>query len=261
MASKDDPCCAAVIGLAVGLGLLYSGIQRYLLLQKINNTPTSKVRSAAVGLVELSGKALCREPQLSPISGAKCIYWKIHEEYYQPGKHGGWRTTSSNFSHKDFYLEDDTGKMLVDPKDATIEIPSDFTSTGHLSSKGLLGIVPQRQLDPKVLAYLEGNPDAKGRAYRWSGYELRFTEWFIAEGDPLYVLGNAEPQEGASSAIGFENLVVRQGKYDKVFYISDSGERKVVDSIRGSLYWQLGIGFVLAAICGYYIIYRMTGGT
>jgi hypothetical protein len=260
MASKGDPCCAALVGLVIGLGLLYYGLQRYLLLQKINNTPTSKVRSAAVGLVELFGNALCKEPQSSPISQAKCIYWKVHEEWYQPGKHGGWRTISLNSSHKDFYLQDETGKMLVDPSDATIEIPSDFSSTGRLSGKGFLGI-PQKQLDQKVLDYLERNPEAKARCLRYSSYELRFTEWFIAEGDPLYVLGTAEPQDGVSSSIGFENLVMKQGKYDKMFYISDSGERKVTDNIKGSMYWAMGIGFVLSAICAYYILYRMTGGT
>ncbi len=240
-------CCWGGPLLIIGLGVLYSGIQKYLLVQKITDTPTSKARSAAVGLIELFGKAVCKEPQFSPISNVKCIYWKMNAEWYQPGKNGGWRMISSGFSHKDFDLEDDTGKMLVDPTGATIEIPVDFSSTGYLSSKGFLGILPQKQLDQKVLAYLDANPDAKALAYRFSGYELRFTEWYIAEGDPLFVLGTADLQEGVSSSIGSENLIVRQGKYDKVFYISDTGERKIVDNIRGSMYWYIGVGFVLAA--------------
>jgi hypothetical protein len=246
--------CLGGLCVVIGLGLLYAGIQKYLLVQKITDTPTSKVRSAAVGMVELSGKAVCKEPQFSPLSNVKCIYWKMNAEWFQPGRNGGWRMISSDSSHKDFDIEDDTGKMLVDPTGATIEIPVDFSSMGYLRDRGFLGIVSQRQLDPKVLAYLESNPDAKARVYRFSGYELKFTEWYIAEGDPLFVLGTADLQEGVSSSVGSENLIVRQGKYDKVFYISDTGERKVVDTIRNSMYWYIGIGFVLAAAGAYALI-------
>ncbi len=255
----DDPICGAIIGLFFGLVFVYSGLHRYLLAQKITNTPTSKVRSAAVGLVELSGKAVCREPITSPISQAKCVYWRVAAQYYQPGKHGGWRQLYDKWSQSDFYLEDDTGKMLVLPKGAQVEIPADYSAKGYLNPINVFGI-GGKKLDAKVLEYLERSPSEKSVIQSYSHRELSFTEYYIAEGDPLYVLGTAEPVQGASSALGYENLAIGKGKIEGTFYISDSGERKVIDKIRGSMWWQLAIGAVLTVVCGFYILSRIFGG-
>jgi hypothetical protein len=213
----------------------------------VKNTPTSKVRSAAVGLVELAGKAKCKTDIESPISKAKCTYWKIKAEWYQPGKHGGWRDLCSAKSSEQFYLQDETGQMLIEPKDAEIDIPVDFTSNGYMSSKGFLGL-PQKALDQKVLDFLEANPDVKKKFQSYSGYDQRVFEYFIAEGDPLYVLGRAEPIAGASSEIAHENLIVKKGKFENIMYMSDSSEKKVIGNLSGSMWWGIGLGLILFGI-------------
>lgn len=241
-------CCIGPAFLVFGLLCIYGGVNRYLLLQKINNIPTSKVRSAAVGLVELFGKAKCKDDMSSPVSKAKCTYWKVVGEYYQPGKHGGWRTIYNKASSSQFYLEDETGKMLIEPKNAEMSIPSDLVSTGHLSDKGFLGILKQKKLDDRVLAFIDSDAEAGQRFRSRAGYELRLTESYIAEGDPLYVLGSAVPVAGASSGVAHENLIVKQGDMEKLMYISDSGERKVKDNVRWSMIWAFVLGIPLSCI-------------
>ncbi len=249
MAKNDNPFCGGLFAFGMGLILIYGATQRYLLAQKIKNTPTSKVRSAAVGLVELFGKAKCNESILSPVSKVKCAYWRLKCEYYKPGKHGGWRDIYTPASDsKTFFLEDDTGKMLIDPKGAEIDIPSDFKSEGHLAAGGIAGLFKNKVLDAKVLAFLEEDSAAKTAFHNHSSFNLRLTEFFIAEGDPLYVLGNAEPQKGASSALAHENLLMKKGGGENLMYISDSGERSVIGKVQGGIWWMLGLGFVLAAI-------------
>jgi hypothetical protein len=244
-------CCSSVFFI-IALASLYAGISTYFLMQKIKNTPTSKVRSAALGLVELFGKAKCKDAIYSPISNAKCVYWLIAAEYYQSGKHGGWKSLYRKQSASGFYLEDDTGKMLISSENATVDIPSDFRSEGHLSSKGFLGF-SQAQLDGKVLKFLENNPDANSAFQRYSGHNLRIAESFIAEGDNIYVLGTAQQQKDISGNISNENLLVGRGR-DSIFYISDSEEKKVVSGMQMKILWPIVIGVVLGCISLFIII-------
>ncbi|MFH0737016.1 MAG: GIDE domain-containing protein [Candidatus Micrarchaeota archaeon] len=242
-------CCGAGIFFIMGIALLLGGVQRYQLYQKISNTPTSKVRSAAVGLVELFGKARMDNDMDSPISKTKCVYWRVHGEYYhQAGKHSGWRTIFNKASSIPFYLEDETGKMLVDPKDGEVEIPSDYRCEGHISEMNILGMTFNKKMDEKALAFINNDPAAKSAFMGHSGSKLRITEHFIAEGDPLYVFGNAEPKPGASSATAHENLFVKKGAVEQIMYISDSGEKKVKDSMKWSMLAMLVFGFIFSAV-------------
>jgi len=250
-------CCGGIIFFFIGIGLLIYGAQRFLLYQKIKNTPTSKVRSAAVGLVELFGKARCATDLSSPVTGAKCIYYRIIGQYYKPGKNGGWKNIYNDASSVKFFLEDETGKMLIDPKDGEIDIPSDLVLEGHLTDKGFLGM-HQNKLDARVLAFLEKNPDAKKKFEYYKDHNLKVFEYFIAEGDPLYVLGTAEPLKGASSDISYENLIVGKGKSDIGLYISDSGEKTVL----GSMVWGIAgsiVGGLVLSVLGLIFILTNIG--
>jgi hypothetical protein len=244
-------CCGSIFFLLFGGTLTYAGVQQYLLSQKIKNTPTSKVRSAAAGLVELFGKAKCKDDISSPISKAKCIYWHVNcEYYYHHKKSSGWRTFYSRSSSTPFYLEDDTGKMLVEPKDGQIQIPSDFRSQGHLSDKALFGLLPQKQLDAKVMAWMDADPAVKSAFGGYGGHDLRVTESFIAEGDPLFVLGSAEPIPGAASDVKHENLMVKKNNIDKILFISDSEEGKFVNTMGwvSWIYLFIGLAFLIGAL-------------
>jgi len=244
--AKDNPFCGGIFAFGIGLILTYSGVQRFLLVQKIKNTPTSKVRSAAVGLTEFAGKAVCAEAMESPISKVKCPFWRVTGEYYyRSRKSSGWRQFFMKESGNRFYLEDDSGKMLIDPKNAEIDIPHDLQSVGHTTDKGLLGLLPQKKLDERVMAYVNG--EGRGAFSGHMAQQLRVTEYFISEGDPLYALGNTMPLEGASSAIAHENLIMRKHG-DMPMYISDSGEKKVTDKLGGSIWWQLGLGLLLSGV-------------
>lgn len=242
----------AFIGFFVGLGLIYSGGKRYLLVQKIKNTPTSKVEGAAVGLTELSGKAECHDPTDSPISAVKCAYWRLNADYYVSGKNGGWRRFYSADSHKQFYLVDETGKMLVDPHGAEIDIPIDWTYQGYIAG-GLFGT--GHTMDPRVLKFVDTLDDPGKRKFMaYSHSDVRVNESYIADDDPLFVLGSAEPIEGMSSAVAYENLMMRKGDIDKTMYISDNGERKVIQNLSGSMYYHIGGGLALSAICLFFLL-------
>jgi hypothetical protein len=240
------PCCLGFFFLSGSALLLNDALQQYLLGQKIRNTPTSKARAAAVGLVELNGKAKCGETLVAPITKSKCAYWEVVAQYYyHHKKSSGWRTFFSEKSGKRFYLEDDTGKVLIDPVDANVNIPHDFLFQGTLNDKQFFGLLPSNQVDKKVLDYLQSNQKANDAAKGMSGKQLRFMEYYIAEGDPLFTLGSAEPLEGATSSTASENLVVRKNARDKLMLISDSSEKKVLGGLSLRFYIEIFFGLFM----------------
>lgn len=93
----------------------------------IEDTPTSKIRSAPQGYVELEGWALPTElgPAKAPLSGGDCLWWEFEvarrETTYRNGhQRTRWRTIEKGSSHQNFVLEDDTGRCRVEPRGACV---------------------------------------------------------------------------------------------------------------------------------------------
>jgi len=53
------------------------GFRHYKHQLTIRDTPLSKIDSAAIGLVEISGRVQSTASQKAPVSGEPCIYWRI----------------------------------------------------------------------------------------------------------------------------------------------------------------------------------------
>jgi hypothetical protein len=89
----------------------------------IEDTPTSRVRSAAQGYVELSGQGLlpADSHNKAPLSGMPCTWWryKIEERSYT-GRSRSWSTIDSGTSEVPFLLDDGTGRCLIDPRGAEV---------------------------------------------------------------------------------------------------------------------------------------------
>lgn len=224
-----------IIFTILGVAMTVTGMRKYLLAQKIKNTPTSKVRSAAVGLVELYGKAESKEKMLSPLSQRPCAYWKIIAEHESASKNQErtWSKFFTDESKDRFYLRDDTGKMLVEPEGADISIMHDFEFTGHMKGTTFFGLIKQKQIDSRIFDYIRENPKAKHRFENYDDKLLRVREYIVEQGSKIYLLGSAMPMEGVSgSHVAHENLIVRKGKHEKAMFISDS-EEEIISLLMG----------------------------
>ena len=63
--------------LTVGGGaVFFYGFNRMKRFQLMNDTPTSKIRSMAMGLVEIKGKASAKKYLNAPFSRDECVYYK-----------------------------------------------------------------------------------------------------------------------------------------------------------------------------------------
>ena len=83
--------------------------------RQMENTPTSKVRSVAMGMVEVKGEAIRKFALLSPMSQTPCVFYRLTK--YRRDKNNQWRVSSiSSSDNVPFLLEDNTGRIEIDPK-------------------------------------------------------------------------------------------------------------------------------------------------
>ena len=68
------------------------------------DTPTARIRSMAMGLVEVNGQVRGRSMVSAPFSGHDCVFWQV--DIAVQGRRGGWRVIHRNASGQPFYLED-----------------------------------------------------------------------------------------------------------------------------------------------------------
>jgi hypothetical protein len=89
----------------------------------VADTPTSRVRSAAQGYVELSGRGLMmpNSENRGPLTGQPCTWWRYKiEERNSTGRSRSWTSVQSGTSELPFLLDDDTGQCVVDPRGAEV---------------------------------------------------------------------------------------------------------------------------------------------
>ncbi|SDU11888.1 E3 ubiquitin ligase family protein [Halopseudomonas salegens] len=96
---------------------------RYRRARWIEDTPRSRIRSAAQGLVELAGRLESggHAPLVSPLGGANCLWYRFKvEEYRSSGRNSRWRVIESGESERPFLLCDETGQCWIDPRGAEV---------------------------------------------------------------------------------------------------------------------------------------------
>ncbi len=124
-ASGEFWLAMAALAAAAAWGF-YSGFTWWRWARLIEDTPTSRIRSAAQGYVELQGVArlMGGEPIVAPLSRRACAWWSYRvDERVQDGNRRRWRRVASGVSEHIFLIEDNSGTCVVDPDGAEV-LPS-----------------------------------------------------------------------------------------------------------------------------------------
>lgn len=178
------------IGTVVALVLAVAGFYGYYRFLRrvriIEDTPTSKVRSAAQGYVELvgHGELMQGPPIIAPLTGITCTWYRYRieektESYDSRGqRRTNWRTIDSGTSESLFLLRDDTGECVVDPDGAEITPASKDVWYGNSPT-------------------WSGTPPGKRSGGLFSGARYRYAEERMHPGDPLYAIGLFRTDGGA----------------------------------------------------------------
>lgn len=230
----------SIAGFVIGIILFVMGFAWLRQKRLIENIPTSKIRSIAMGLVEIFGEVVPAEKKVlkSPFSNKDCVYYRyLIQEYRSSGKTSYWATIRKQTKAVHFYLKDKTGSVLVEPKGAKVDIPKDFEFNSSLGKDPPLGV--KRFLRKHNLRF-EGFLGINKR--------MRYREFFIAPKDKLYIIGTAGDNpfvEEATAKKGVEDVMIQKGKLDRFYYISDKPEKDVLKSLKWKIFAGLAGGAFL----------------
>ena len=131
---------ALAFGLLLSLVGIVSGFWVYREYRLLKNTPPSSVRSLAKGFVHVHGKSAVENPLTSPLTQTPCCYYRTNIQHWVAGgsrSPGRWKEFFHEQDEKEFYLDDGTGKVLVNPKGAEYLLPELYQV--EISAKAVFG--------------------------------------------------------------------------------------------------------------------------
>jgi hypothetical protein len=114
----SQPLFWAVLGIVFGPYLFYRGFRVLQLKRTIMNVPRSTVRAAAMGPVEISGKALGPYTLVAPMSHDDCLYYRLHVESNPSGD----LKSAIHELCAPLFLDDGTGVVMVYPQGAELRM-------------------------------------------------------------------------------------------------------------------------------------------
>ena len=131
------------LGFFAGIWMFYSGFRMLQRRRLILDTPLSKIRSASMGIVEISGLATGPYTITAPITGRECFYCRTQIwEWKQQGRSKGWVSAASQCIYVPFFVDDNTGRLLVDPRGADLDLHCDFKDEFNTSFFSSADIAP-----------------------------------------------------------------------------------------------------------------------
>lgn len=123
--SSDDGrlVIGAIFGFGSGIWSFIKGFRTYRELRVVEDTPVMPVRSIPMGLVHVHAKATGAETVTSPVTHTPCFFYKVDiEKWKSDGKSGSWSKYRTDADGVKFYLQEDTGKALVDAHQAEFDL-------------------------------------------------------------------------------------------------------------------------------------------
>jgi E3 Ubiquitin ligase len=178
----------AVVGAVAGVALFFRGFRMLQYKRLILNTPFSKIRSASMGLVEMSGMPAGPQTISAAITGDPCYYYRMKAwQWVESGNDHKWEQVLDESLSVPFFLEDSTGKVLVNPQGAELDVHRNFTDEVQTSRFGKGSLIPENIR--KFVAQ-------RGLL---SGDKIRLEERIIKPGYPLFVYGTLGENPGQTS--------------------------------------------------------------
>jgi hypothetical protein len=180
----------ATVGAAGGLYLFVRGFRLLARKRLLLNTPTSKIRSASLGLVEVSGLATGPYTLPTPIAGRPCFFYRTTAWQQNGDSSREWKKVAEETLGVPFFLDDNTGKLLIEPKGADLDLHRDLREEYS-------DTIFSPHTTPQVLSFLarHGVKPSNG---------IRVEECSIQPQNPLFIVGTIAENPGVEvAAAGF----------------------------------------------------------
>lgn len=176
-----NPVLWALLGFPLGI---YAFIRGFFLLRRkrfIQDIPRSTIRGAPLGRVEVAGKVEGPYTILAPMSEEDCFYYRAL--VWSKGERSSWRKAAEESLAAPFFLDDGTGKMMVDPRGAESDLPAVFSEEYETDVPDHLRHFLSRHAVP-------------------SGSPLKLEEYCVRPGDTLFAMGTLRENSRSSAGSG-----------------------------------------------------------
>jgi hypothetical protein len=259
-----------IIIMIVGIVILFFGFKRWKKYHLIIDTPTSKIRSMAMGLVEIIGVITRSSYIRAPFSNSECVYYYYKIEEYRRHTHTNskghthttyrWDTIDSGQRRVPFFVNDQTGEAYVYPNEADITAPLQQMYYQYARHYGLFDMIigslrdwdsgRSNYLDTGAWQLVPYNSRVHSNFHASVG-DRKYYEYFLNPGLRLYIMGTAANDQNAPN-----NVVIKKGENEPTFMITYKSEEELAKSLK----WQttgLLIGgcavIVVGAIIGWFL--------
>src|SRR5580700_8034655 len=170
----------SLAGIGLGLFLFLNGFRMLRYKRLILDTPLSKIHSASIGLVEVMGTPVGPHTLAAPVTGDPCFYYRVQAWQWTEtdnGKSHVWKSVLDESSYIPFFLEDASGRVLIDSQGAEMDVHRNFSDQIEASFFNTRDLVP-----PNVRNFLA----LRGLV----PYEkIKIEERILQPGFPLFVFG------------------------------------------------------------------------
>ena len=250
-----------MVGFGAGLYYFYKGFRVFREYRVLADTPEVPIRSVAMGLVEIHGKATETPPVTSPVTQTPCYFYKVDIEHWVEGKNGGhWSHLATDADGPRFYVADKTGKVLVDAHNAEFDlIQTARVETRSGMGTGFGGLLSgiggsTRTAAPNVDLWsyassavarhkgagIFGSGTGMGRRYRLTEFLILPEHWYDITGT---CVENPTPQDEHD-----RNMIVK-GTNEPTFLISFRSEQEIERTLRNRAAMYILGGAALAVVC------------
>jgi len=232
--------CFGVLGCGA---CLWGSLRQLRRRRLLDDTPSSKVLGVFIGMTELKGTVESSQPLTSVLAGRTCVlyHWQVEESWSRTvtetttdskgntttrtRTESGWTKIAGGGQQNPFYLQDETGVILVRPDGAQIDADIFFEETVGRD-------------DP--LYYSQGGTGSVAH----SDHRRRFSEDGLPLHSPLYLIG---PARERADVVAPE---IAADKLAPMYLISTRTEEKVKSRISGFA-WLWGVlGLIITSIPG-----------
>ena len=192
----------SLIAIAGGLYFLFLGFQLLARKRLLLAVPTSRIGSAAIGVVEVTGLATGPHTITAPITGKPCFLYHTTAWQERKGKKQEWEKIADQTLHVPFFIADSTGQLLIEPIGAELDLLREYCEEYAASSFSS----NRDEVPPRISVFLARHGIAPG-------LRVRIEENLIRPEDTLFVAGTLTENPGvevrpfSSRSDGLTNLV------------------------------------------------------
>lgn len=172
---------ACAVGCGFGVYLFFKGFRQFREYRVVADTPVIPIRSVPMGLVQIRGEAKGDAPVSSPISHVPCYWYRVVIEQWKSRSSSGreehyWEHICTESDGVKFYLQDATGHIRVDARQAELDLPQ---SAQRIVARASSARVGTQATDEELLQYV-----SKAQMHRIGNFVSKGIEHFPRLANP-----------------------------------------------------------------------------